>query len=331
MGYDSRGAEARVQGVHREPYWSRAISEGLNPNEVLDQQVLRDSKQWCESPSAESNIVAQLCDSEEYVEVWNRLAELALGGAPERILLLTQHVLSRVMREQGRSAAVASQGLLALHSYATRFVRPAWGAVPWLKDRLTEAASVSLRLLHDIRLYWGSDAMGIVQSENAAEIQTYLIRTMQEHLKSGDDLCNIVNPTDSKRRFLLHDLFLIPVNRNQPDPAPFPSWWWLGNVLLDALRSGSAVVALETCDLVQSRNSAEALAGHEGTSPNPEVTKRIGVNYPLLRGFFGDRCREAIDALGAAAKQFNGEERRFMEEIVQSAKAQLASEGAASE
>ena len=79
-----------LQGLHNKRYWDRALSWSIGDNEVRDQAVIQNIRQWISEPSEESVLVEKLCSSETYSIVWKDLADHFFANDREQILQLCE-------------------------------------------------------------------------------------------------------------------------------------------------------------------------------------------------------------------------------------------------
>ena len=140
------------QGVLQERYWLRVINEAIAKDDILDQEVLRDIRNWAESPSVNADLIAkltapstrnELLEESTYNNVWERLAGsvLGVGDNPDRILLLCEHVIAKILQLHGSAASQWCEGFahtwrLAGHRVSLRPENRAW-----LERRIAEALS----------------------------------------------------------------------------------------------------------------------------------------------------------------------------------------------
>jgi hypothetical protein len=311
-----RGSSGEApQGVRYERYWRRAVNEAIDLQDVRDQVVIRDLRKWLESPGIDSELVVQLCKSERYSDVWEDLAGRFLANDPDRILLLCQHVLTRIRNEHGAAASHDSQGFVAVWRFANRRVprRPENRA--WLEARMTEAADTSLELVNGLWHYFGSPGTySILRPEDADPVRQAEIRVLRERLVNVDALERVLDP---KYPYVFYQLVFDPGDHNPTSSGDITAWTWMAPLLLDALRRENTTVAIGVAGLVAARNS--------GSRREPWA-----VDPGILNGLFSNGAAEVIGRLERLANQItDSENQRLVRGIVESAKVASAGSGAA--
>jgi hypothetical protein len=301
---DDRGERPRTQGLQGERYWQRVLKGDIAPDEVRDQHVIRDMRQWNESPCEKSPLVTSLCSSSAYSDVWEDLACAYLARDSKKILLLSEQVLTHIREEHGAAASVDSEGFLAVWRYATHHVEQVQGNREWLEQRITEAAAVSLELVKDLSSFWGTWRDSILPAEERDALRVHVIHVLRERLTDAEALERVVHPAHAT---VFHGLVFDTGDHVATHTGP-ESWGWLGPVLLDGLRHGNPTVAIGVCCLV---------AKGKGRRPGaPSVA-----DPTLLEAFFGDSSSEVIANVERLLPQVRKEDEAFVKDIVQSAKA----------
>lgn len=295
----------RIQGIHQDRYWRRACNEVIDPSEVRDQVVIRDLRNWLQSPVAASELVRGLCRSEAYSNVWEDFAPRFLADDSGRILLLCGQVLAHIRSEHFADASVDSQGFIAVWRYANRHVERGDQSREWLKGQITEAATVSLELVNNLWHYWGSGQSSILRPEDRAAMRGEMLQILQAQLKNGQTLARLVHP---KHRYVFYQLVFDPSDDMDYGHVGAAPWQWLAPLVLEALQQGNETVAIGTCSLIAARDSEKPR--REPAAVDPE----------MLFGFFGDLACEAVNAIEALLSQIDEADRQFVNEIVRTAR-----------
>jgi hypothetical protein len=302
-----------AQGVQYERYWRRAVNEAIDPQDVRDQVVIRDLRKWLESPSIDSELIVQICKSERYSDVWEDLAGRFLANDPDRILLLCQHVLTRIGNEEKAAASHDSQGFVAVWRFANRRVPRRPENRVWLEARITDAANTSIELVNGLWHYFGAGRYAVVRLEDADGVRQTEMRVLREQLVSADALERVLHPTYP---YTFYQLVFDPGDHNPTNSGDVTLWTWLAPVLLETLRRGNALVAAGVASLVSSRDS--------GSRREPFV-----VDLNVLTGLFSSFAGEVVDRLGQLASQITDpEQQRLVNGIVESARVALANSNA---
>ena len=320
MGGDELNRDERLQGVHLERYWLRAINEVCDHND-RDQVVARDILKWCDSPASDSELVTRLCTSGSYSEVWEHLAPwywkmpIREMSAPSpqaisnagRYLLLCEQVLSRICKEHGSAASMESQGFLSVWRRATHCVPRTESNRSWLEARITEAMSLSLALVNDLFHYWCSARYWILTDENRNEVRRHVLRLSKQILTDPAHLCKVIHPT---RHYTIYQLIAAPGIDDKPTVhSDVESWKWFAPVVLEALKSGSKAMASEVCCL---------LAADQGGTET-----KASVNTRILFEFFEGIASQVLDELARIEPTIDGEDCKSLSNMIQSARNML--------
>lgn len=295
------------QGIGRERYWRRAVSEAIDPQDVPDQIVIRDMKQWNQSPSLECPLIIGLCESSAYSDVWEDFAASYLKEDSSRILTLCEHVLTKICQEYGPAASGDSQGVSAVRRYAVKWVEKNDSSRRWLKDRIGDAALMSIELVNSLWHDWGAGYSSILKTEDQDSVRGFVVQVLRERLTDGEALSRIMHLTYP---YVLFQLVFDPGDHVQSHTG-VEHWNWLGPIMLDSIRRGDATVAVAVCSLIAARES--------GPRRDPPA-----VDSSLLLGFFGDDAQSAVDAISDLTDRVDIKEKTFVIAIVHSARTALA-------
>ena len=268
------------QIVSAERYWLRAINESIEEHEVRDQEVICDCQRWLETPESQGRLITKLTSSPEYADIWEDLAGTLIGIQQDRVFLLCEHVLQRVLQDQGPCASHDSQGFVNTWRFANRRFVPQPENQAWLRDRISEAAAVSIELVNALWHFYGNPGRySMLRMEDAEPVRRHLLETLRANISSGESLITRLCPSMSAT---LYQLVFDPGDEGRPILVDPRSWSWLGSPILQALRSGNVTVA-ENC---------ASLLSTEGT------TEQGGrVNLEALDDFFVNAASEVIDIL----------------------------------
>jgi hypothetical protein len=304
---DSRhgGGSDIPQGIHQERYWRRAVNESLDANDVRDQQVIKEVQDWIANPRLDSPLVNSLCSSPEFCNVWRDLAGSYFGGEPDQILLLCEHVLTRIRQDHGATATHGSQGFEATCFFAERQISLREENAKWLKQRLTEACSVSLELVNGLWHFWATGTSPIRQ-EDRESVRKHILDELQRTLTDGNALISRLHPDLSST---LYQLVFDPGNDRGAILNDVGSWTWLGPVILEAVRSRN-VRAVANCGVLLGAR----VPGRE----------RMTVDTEVLDAFFGDSAAEVIDILDEMVDQIPEQHQMLVKNVVGAARQHIA-------
>lgn len=319
---DNRQSNApRLQGVHQERYWQRVLNEAIGPNEISDQAVARDFQDWRNAPSEQSQLVRNLCCSAEYCAVWEPLACQYWRRAPmhmfaptqpvvskdERVLLLSQQVISHICKQHGSAAAGDSQGFSSVSKVSEQCVSRTEGNRDWLEGQIREVMSTSLALVNILFRWWATSANSILRSQDKKDVRTFVLKVAKEMLSDSQHLRKIVNP---KHPDVLQMLVFRPSgdDGHHATCTDMDLWKWLGPVLFDALKQGDKTIAMEIYYLVASLRADAQNSGPYQVDP------------AVFQGFFGERTTETIQLLDDMSGRLEGDDRKRVSVMVESAK-----------
>jgi hypothetical protein len=280
---------------------------------VPDQVVVRDLRSWLLSPVGDSELVSGLCRSEAYSDLWEHFAHRFLATDTGRILLLCRQVLAHICDEHRADASSDSQGFIAVWRHASRHVERGDQSREWLRDRITEAAAVGLELVNSLWHYWGAGQYSILRPEDRAAMRGHMLQVLQARVTDGQTLAQLVHP---KHRYVLYQLVFDPGDHEDCGHVGATSWNWLAPTVLQALQQGNTTMAIGACSLIAAR---ESQSRREPAAVDPAI----------MFEFFGDRAREAVDAIAAVSVQVDAADRGFINDIVRTARDALSNRGPA--
>lgn len=293
------------QGIHEERYWRRAVNESVDENDIRDQRVINEMGDWLDSPRLDSPLVNSLCTSEAFGAVWQDLAGNFLGGQPDQILLLCEHVLTRIRNDHRAAASRGSLGFEATCFFAERRISLREENAEWLRERITEACGVSLELVNGLWHFW-STGPSPIRRENRVDIRRHALSELRQSLASAEALTSRLHPDTSAT---LYKLVFDPGNEDGNVINDVASWSWLGPVILEALRTRDLRTAANVGVLLGAR-----VSGRE----------TIAVDTKVLEGFFGDDAPEVIEILGGLIDQVEDSEQSLIRNVIDAARQELA-------
>jgi hypothetical protein len=304
---DARGGTSNdaPQGVQHERYWRRAVNESIDSDDVRDQVVIRNLRQWLKAPSVDAEMIVQICKSEAYSDIWEHLAIGVLAGNAERILLICEHALTRISREHGSAASDDSQGFAATWRIANRRVSLRPENQQWLETRISEAAPVSLRLVNSLWHFYATGQYALLPPANVNAVRQHEIGVLQSVFVDGPAL---ERSLDSRYPWTLYQLVFDPDAQHPNGKVEeMPRWTWLSPLLLDSLRRGSFVVTSEIAHFIATRVSNSR---QESWTISPAV----------LFGFFPNDAAEVVRRLmESASRILDKEQQAFVKSIAESA------------
>jgi hypothetical protein len=295
-----------LQGLHNKRYWDRAMKWSIGDNEVRDQAIIQNIRQWISEPSDESVLVEKLCSSETYSIFWKDLADHFFANDREQILQLCEQVLMHIRQKEGAKASSKSQGFIAVLRYANQHITKSEDNLKWLQDQITEASRVSLQLVYSLWYYWAGDH-SIIRPEDRTILRRHIIDVLQQELTTVESLKKI---THSMFPYVFYQLVFDPGDNDHELVLAEPeSWGWMGPILLEGVQDDQVMVAVGICYLVSPLD-------RNGLSKAPS-------DLDLLRSFFGDNVPEVIDSIDRLILEIDVKDREFVKDVVQSVRSFL--------
>ena len=295
------------QLVSAERYWTRAINEALEIDDVRDQEVLTDFHEWKKSPGIETELVANLTSSSKYSDVWEDLASSLFVNQREQILLLCEQVIQRLLRDNGSSAGSDSQGFIHTWRFASSQVSDHPGNKAWLQDRISEAAQKSIEMVRGLWLMYGVPGRySILHPGDGVVVRQHVIDTLRKSITDGSSLVARLSPKASATLYaLVFDLG----HDSKRILADVQSWSWLGQPILDALRNKNVLGASECLLLL-----GASVSGRE----------KLAVDTKVLDAFFGNDAKEVIDIIESMIDQLPEADHSMVKNVVGAARIHFA-------
>ena len=252
----------RFQGLHKKRYWLRAVNKVIEDDELRDQVVAKDFRQWCDDPNQNVNLIKGICSTNYDPDVWMDFASRFLREDRNKILLLSEQVIRQIRHLHGAKASLRSQGFSCVLEYAWRM--PADERLyQWFQYQIHEAASVSIELINGLWCFYGDHENSLVPATKRPELRKFTMGCLKTSLVTGEALERVLDPD---RDDSLHDLVgslnknILAYGDEIPDDV-LEEWQWLGAPILDALRRRSKVVALNVESLLYVEESDLKIGG----------------------------------------------------------------------
>lgn len=285
---DQNGYSERMsQSLSEEKYWAHAVNEAFSPSSVTDQQVARNQKDWNQTKSEDSPFVAGLTQSSEYGDAWASLSSDRLGIQLDDCLLLRSQVFNRLCNDHGVRANTNIGGFLAVWDTTDMYVADVDLRRHWVESHLIKAAKTSLRLASDVwhqfrKIYFGP-------TDIKESVRQKLIEGARFSVASKSNLELLLDPDYP---FTLYHLIFDSGKDDRLLEEIFSDWGWIRKPIIEAIQSGSDVVALATAILCTSRDS--------GTRSAP-----LTVDRSVFIELFGGDSQQVINALRALKASSN--------------------------
>ncbi|GAB5444336.1 MAG: hypothetical protein Fues2KO_46850 [Fuerstiella sp.] len=293
------------QYVFEERYWIRAINEAIDGDDVRDQEVIRDVQAWLDTPGTATDLVTKLTTSPRYADIWEHFASGLFASRQDEILLLCEQTIQRILSEQGVAACHNSQGFVHTWRFACQRISYQAENVTWLRDRISEAALVSIEMVNALWHYYGSHRQhSIIRPDDTESVRRHILDRISDCVTDGTSLVAKLTPNASST---LYQLVFDPGENDERSLADAQSWAWLGRHILAELRNRN-VVAAANCGVL--------LSGQD----------RMTVNTEALDQFFGEDAAEVIDTLDSMVEQIPEAYQLLVSNVVGAARQHLAGE-----
>ncbi len=305
--YFSRSGYQRIE---HERYWPRAVNEGLSPEEVRDQEVLRDLEEWIDSGDEESNFVIQLCKSSEYSLASELFFLRSFHEQTERMLLLGEQVFSRIMKKHEQCSGKDSQGFESIYRLFSNVLQNCSEVRGWLEARIEEASSVSLELVNCLWHWFGASVIhGRLLQEDQEPVRKFVLETLKTKLRNGKELSAIVSPSFP---FALHHLVFDEGNDNCEHYVGIEHWNWLSPVIFESLRAEDSTIAMQVTHLLKIRKEKNHEFYYEC-----ELDKLVDM--------FGGDALEVLDLLEQLSAKVDENQAEIIRQVVNSARHKMGS------
>jgi hypothetical protein len=303
----SRHSSSHIpQGVGEERYWRRAVNEAIENEDVRDQEVIRDIMAWLKAAGITSELVTKLTTSPRYSDIWENLAGNFFTN-PDQILRLFEQVIQRILSEQRSSASSSSQGFAHVLRLAIRRASHRHENHAWLQQRISEAATVSIKMVNGLWHDCGyPDSYSLLKFEDAESVRRHLLDAIRSNVTDGPALTARLASNSSET---LYQLVFDPGTRGDRILADVQSWCWLGKCVLDAMRAKDVLAAANCGVLLGGR-----VSGRE----------KMTVDIEVLDHFFGKDASEAIDILESLIDELPQADQPLVANVVGAARIHLA-------
>lgn len=312
---DANSQGEAAQGVQHSRYWRRAVNESIDPGEVRDQEVIRDLRKWTDSQREDAQMIARLCSSKAYSDLWEHLASNTLAGNDDKILLVCQQVIRQILREHGAIASDDSQGFAATWRFANRRVSHRPENRGWLEAMISIAASASLEMVNSLWHNYGPPGgYSILRRDDGEEVKRHVLETLRGKFADPDLFERVLS---TRHPWSLHHLVFDPDEEGTLGIGEIADWLWLGQVILRSLQRGNVSVAVLAAHLMAAAD------------PGPH-RERWRANPDALFAFFPTDASEAASLLIGLAQQVNVPElQKAVKEIGESASVASQERGSA--
>ena len=297
------------QRVKHERYWPRTVNEELLSEEVRDQEILRDLEEWIDSGDAEGQFVVKICQSSEYSLASELFFVRSFHDQTEKMFLLGEQVLSRIMQEHGQRSCNESQGFQSIRLLFIKLLSPSSELRGWLESRIEEASCVSLEMVNNLWHRFGSSVVkGILLQEDQEPVRKLVLETLKNKLRNGSDLCSIVS---SEFTHTLHHL-VFDGGSDCQHYVGVEHWNWLAPVFVEALQEGDATVAMQIGYLVHDRKEVDHEIYYE-------------CNMDVLTELFGEEASNVIGHMEQLTTKMAKEHEDHIRQVVNSARDKMSS------
>lgn len=298
--HEGQQSSRRIQGVHEERYWQRAISLDITGSEIRDQEIIRELKAWGASPTVDHSLINKLCTNRTYARISQNMLVQMLGGCRAEILLLCEQVLEKIGRLHGAAASGDSTGFTDIWYLAQHCLSNEEENATWLEQQLIRVSEWSFELLNDLWCRLGVGSSAILRQQDWERVRRNVQSSIRLQLVHPERLERVL---DKKLPRAIYRLVFDPGTHDSVLSDPV-EWQWLGPVLLQAIEMGQVSTALATRELfIRHRQGAV-----------DEAT--VVFNLELLRLFFGENLQQLADATEALLPRFDEAERIRMERFV---------------
>jgi hypothetical protein len=165
-------------------YFRRIVAEQIGPDELRDQVVLTDIKQW--QTGGKSRLVEQLTASptdDTYPRRWEHFSFRHEGD--DELIRLTTEVVSFLLARDEAAARADDPAMLSLWRRGHRRLQRDAHA-DWLRNRIVEAVPRSLQLANGLLQYWTGE-YSIVGDDARTNIRAAMVEAVRRELVTAED------------------------------------------------------------------------------------------------------------------------------------------------
>lgn len=240
------------QGLTKERYWRRVVKRELTRDDVSDQKVIRDFKDWVGNQSGDSEVVCRLADGDRrYFETFKDVSLFFLNENRKYLLSFASDLLKRIRIVHGASSGTF-WGLESLDIVLGEFRFDSLYK-DWLKEEIEKSSGTSLTLLNKIFHLYASpkNPDQRLATEDYKELRASIISIFQHkdiseldffwilHEDDPMSICDFVFPPDEDIDFSVDSM---------------RRWSWLSDLLVRGLESKRKDIAIQVSQLLSKRN-----------------------------------------------------------------------------
>lgn len=262
---------------HHEPtdYFRRILAKSLGSDEVRDQQVLEDIREW---RNRRSNLLQELLAStdnnDRYAAVWEHFADRSHSN--DELFRLADQVIGGLLSRDGVHARGDHPSLIAVWRRINR--RGVRDRREWLQGHIVRSSRTSLNFANDLFYYW-TGQYGVVTDNDKFAVRETMVNQATTTLASAEGLIRVLS---DKHPYAL--VRLITLTGESRDIAQYEAWSWLGPVLITAGQMKPELILPEIAALVQTEESG-MMAAKEGP---PVFLRSYEFDAERLDAIFGE-------------------------------------------
>ena len=261
--HSSRQADS-LQGVQvSEPtdYWSRYLSEDVDPDTIRDQELLHGMAAWRQDADGGhfrgATLTSILCNNAEFASKFEYFSPLTMTG--EDIRQIATKTFEEALATQGVGANNDSvAGFIPLWRRAIRQPIKETEHLEWVKNEIFRALPRSLRFTNDIYYYWSSNSEAdIHRKKDRTALRSQVVSRAKEIFEGKpDNFIRVIDPNFmySTYHFSTHFSAL----KEGGEGFTAAEWRWFAGLMLDAGEIAPQVIVPQiVCLIIEEQHRIE--------------------------------------------------------------------------
>jgi hypothetical protein len=194
-------ASRAPQGVGKSgpvDYFRRIVSEGLDDEDLSDQEVLQMRLDWTRGQSQPNILARKIYEDQKFCRLWKHFDQ---SNPTPRLLDLADQLFRIILDTEGANAAMTQEnGASILHWRAYQTLGREKANTEWMKQNILKAMQCSLGFVNDLYYFWASASYGIVPINDRDEARMFIVQHFKSILKTCtiQEFANIIGDSDPK-------------------------------------------------------------------------------------------------------------------------------------
>ena len=288
-------ASRAPQGVGKSypvDYFRRIVSEGLDDEDLSDQEVLQMRADWAKGQSEAGILARKIYENQRFTRLWEHFDE---SNPSPRLLELSDHLFRIILDSEGRNAAMRDEtGAFALWRRAHQTLGREKANTRWLMRNIFEAMHHSLTFANDLYYYWASTSYGIVPVDDRDKVRKFVVRLLKHMLgtTTAQEFISLIG--DSNPKTIGELIFPFHGNEVPKSILSEPSEWaGIGDYLIPAAALRPETIVPQIVLLI-------AKEAHQvrSNSTEPQTAYQYKIDHELVKKMFAGSEEPLMRLLG---------------------------------